>query len=212
AGITFVEHRAKLVREAKTAGDRADGRHDDVANQRRHDRSKSSADDDADRQVDDIAAQREFLEFLQHGSLPKGSAQTPHKCGLLKLWPQVTAMWRVLCCALPGQVSASASSDFASSGRMRSSNRVSRWRFDALRVMRSNFARSCSGDSGVSGQPSQVSIWPPKVRPSLRVTSRRAPQPLIASLPETRIACASVRTRESRTTWSLNTDGSSGSW
>src|SRR5262245_47102657 len=108
--------------------------------------------------------------------------------------------------------SVSASSDFTWSSRIRSSNKVSRSRVEATCVLRSNFARSCSPDSGVSGQPSQVSIWPPNDRPSLSVTSRRAPQPFTASPPETRMARASVRTRESRTTWSVNTAGSSGSW
>ena len=45
---------------------------------------------------------------------------------------------------------ANISSDFTCSSCIRLSNRVSRNRFDALPVMRSNLSRSCSVESGVS--------------------------------------------------------------
>ena len=60
----------EVVAEIESAGDRADDRHENVADQRRHDAAEGRADDDADREIEGIALDGEVLEFLQHVSLP----------------------------------------------------------------------------------------------------------------------------------------------
>ena len=45
-------------------------RHENVADQRRHDVAEGRADDDADREIESVALDGEVLEFLQHGSAP----------------------------------------------------------------------------------------------------------------------------------------------
>src|SRR5262245_23348583 len=52
----FRGQRQKIVRKIDAAGNCADHRHNDVANQRIHDSRESGADDYADGQVDNIAA------------------------------------------------------------------------------------------------------------------------------------------------------------
>src|SRR5262249_29854283 len=148
------------------------------------DRPECSANDDADREVNDIAAQSKFLEFFQHVSLlgaaqftrrlsvnnsmgackSTGGSNVKHQVGRGTIKP--------LGAAAKPHVKASVSSDFTCSSRIRLSNKVSRSSVDALPVMRLNLSRSCSVESGVSGQPSQLSIWPPNVRPSLSAISR----------------------------------------
>src|SRR5947209_720114 len=62
------------VREIEPAGDRADHRHDHVADEGIDDLAEGGADDDADRKVDHIAAQGEFPELRKHGILSSGAA------------------------------------------------------------------------------------------------------------------------------------------
>src|SRR5712671_1171328 len=57
----------EVVREVEPAGDRADDRHDDIADKRTHDGAESSSDDHANGEIDHVAAQGKFLEILDHG-------------------------------------------------------------------------------------------------------------------------------------------------
>ena len=56
----------EVVREVEPAGDRADDRHEQVADERLDDPPEGRADDHADREIDDVAAQGELLELLEH--------------------------------------------------------------------------------------------------------------------------------------------------
>ena len=59
--------RTSEVGEVDAAEDHADRRHDDVLDQRGHDRAERGADDDADRQRQGVGLEQEPLELGQHG-------------------------------------------------------------------------------------------------------------------------------------------------
>src|SRR5260370_948360 len=60
----------EIVREVEPAGDRADDRHDDVADERTHDGAECRSDDHANGEIDHVAAQGKLLEILEHGLFP----------------------------------------------------------------------------------------------------------------------------------------------
>ena len=60
------------ILEVDAADGEAEGRHDDVADERAHDLAERGADHDTDREVDDVALHRKFFEFRSesHGATP----------------------------------------------------------------------------------------------------------------------------------------------
>ena len=70
SAVTLLDKPDEVVAEIEAAGDRADDRHENVADQRRHDAAEGRADDDADRKVEALPLIGEVLEFLQHDLLP----------------------------------------------------------------------------------------------------------------------------------------------
>ena len=66
----FRRQRHEVIGEIEPARDRADHRHQEVADQRVHDGAERGAEDHAHREIDDIAADCEFLEVFEHGQSP----------------------------------------------------------------------------------------------------------------------------------------------
>ena len=59
----------EVVGEVELPEHDPDGRHDDIAHERRRDLSERSADHDTDREIDDVPFDRELAEFFEdlHG-------------------------------------------------------------------------------------------------------------------------------------------------
>jgi hypothetical protein len=69
SSLSVMQHDTQIT-EINFAEQQADGRHENVGDERRDNFSERAADDNTDSQVDDVAAHGEFFELFKHKVFP----------------------------------------------------------------------------------------------------------------------------------------------